>query len=135
MNLLFVDTAGWMACADGAAPEHQRCRQVRDKWLRAGGLLVTTDYVIDETLTLIRLRIGLEAAERWWEQCVQSSRLRREAIDDLRAEKARSLFFRLRDKTLSFTDCTSFVVMRELGVSTVLTLDHHFAQVRFTIVP
>jgi predicted nucleic acid-binding protein len=135
MNLLFVDTAGWMACADSAAAAHLRCRLARDEWLKGGGVLVTTDYVIDETLTLIRLRIGLEAAESWWEQCVQSARLRREAIDDLRADKARSLFFRLRDKTLSFTDCTSFVVMRELGVSSVLTLDHHFAQMRFKIMP
>ena len=63
MRSLFVDTAGWMACADGADPRHARARAARDQALEAGCLLVTTDYVVDETLTLIRMRLGLRAAE------------------------------------------------------------------------
>src|SRR5881396_4089497 len=52
-----------------------------------------------------------------------------------RAEKARSWFFRWKDKDFSFTDCTSFVVMRELGQRRALTTDHHFAQAGFEMVP
>ena len=37
---------------------NMECILTRDKWLRKGNLLITTDYVIDETLTLIRTRIG-----------------------------------------------------------------------------
>jgi predicted nucleic acid-binding protein len=98
---LFVDTAGWMACADGADPAHRAA-------------CVATDYVIDETLTLIRKRLGLGAAEAWWEQVDGSSRLRWEWIGVTRAEKARRVFFRHRDKDYSFTDCTSLVVMQEV---------------------
>lgn len=56
MKALFVDTAGWMACAEGADPVHVRCCAARDGALEAGQMLVTTDFVVDETLTLIRLR-------------------------------------------------------------------------------
>ena len=110
-------------------------RQNRDQWLSEGGILVTTDYVVDETLTTIRFGLGLDAAEAWWQQIEGSTRLRIEPVGEARRERARSLFFGYRDKDFSFTDCCSFVVMRELRIRTVLTLDHHFRQMGFEVVP
>jgi predicted nucleic acid-binding protein len=135
MKFLFVDTAGWMACADEADPFHREAVKARDAWLEAGGGLLTTDYVADETLTLIRLRLGLDAAEAWWRLVDGSSRLRWEFVTLTRADKARAFFFRYRDKDFSFTDCTSFTVMRELRLREALTTDHHFAQAGFTLKP
>lgn len=135
MKLLFVDTAGWMACADGADPAHRNAITARDTWIEEGGLFVTTDYVADETLTLLRLRLGIGAAEAWWQQVDSSSRLRWEYVSAERADKARSLFFRYRDKDFSFTDCTSFAVMRELKLREALTTDRHFIQAGFGIKP
>jgi predicted nucleic acid-binding protein len=135
MRGIFVDTAGWVACADEADPAHKASVAGRDGWLESGGWLVTTDYITDETLTLLRLRLGLQAAEAWWRQVEGSSRLRWEVIDLPRADKARALFFRYRDKDFSFTDCTSFTVMRELKIREVLTTDHHFAQMGFLMKP
>jgi predicted nucleic acid-binding protein len=96
---------------------------------------VTTDYVIDETLTLLRMRLGLRAAERWWKQIEDSSRLRWEWVGIGRAEKARGLFFHFQDKDFSFTDCTSFVVMKELKLKQVLSTDKHFLQMGFHVFP
>jgi uncharacterized protein len=135
MKRLFVDTAGWLACANASDIAHARACMARDAALEQGALLVTTDYVIDETLTLIRKRINLKAAEKWWLQIETSSRLRWEWIDIERTEKARALFFRHRDKDYSFTDCTSFVVMRELKINQAITTDHHFKQIGFQILP
>lgn len=135
MKGLFVDTAGWMACADAADPAHGAACAARDAALEAGRLLVTTDYVVDETLTLIRVRLGIAEAEAWWTQVDGSSRVRHHAIDALRAEKARTVFFNHRDKQYSFTDCTSFVVMKELKLSEALTTDRHFRQMGFHALP
>ena len=132
---LFVDTAGWMAMADAADPAHQASRRERDVCLEGGGILVSTDYVIDETLTLIRVRLGLRAAAEWWAQIDASSRIRWERIDASRAEKARARFFEWTDKDFSLTDCTSFVVMEELGLARALTTDRHFSQAGFETVP
>ena len=76
MKALFVDTAGWLACADEADPFHNRAVAARDGWLESRGLLLTTDYIADETLTLMRMRLGLDAAEAWWHQVEGSARLR-----------------------------------------------------------
>jgi hypothetical protein len=135
MKGLFVDTAGWVACTDTAEPAHERAAAARDRWLEEGGLLVTTDYVADETLTLLRMRLGLDVAEAWWQQVDGSPRLRWEFVSLPRADKARGMFFRYADKEFSFTDCTSFVVMRELKLREALTTDHHFAQAGFITLP
>ena len=132
---LFVDTAGWMMMADGEDPIHAAASAARDTWLKQGGILLTTDFVLDETLTLLRVRLGLDAAERWWEQIDASPRVAWEWIDPERAEKARRWFFRWRDKSFSFTDCTSFVVMKELRIRIALTSDRHFIQAGFESLP
>jgi predicted nucleic acid-binding protein len=135
MKALFVDTSGWMACADGADPAHRRTCAARDAGLEAGQMLVTTDFVVDETLTLIRFRLGLDAADTWWQRLDGSRRVRWERIDSDRFERARDVFLRYRDKDFSFTDCTSFVVMRELRLTQALATDRHFRQMGFHVLP
>ena len=121
--------------ADDADPAYAAARKARDDCLRDGGVLITTDYVIDEALTLIRSRLGLRAARKWWEQIDGSRRVRWEWIDPARADKARTWFFKWADKSFSFTDCTSFVVMDELDLSKALTTDRHFRQAGFETLP
>ena len=124
-----------MACADSADPAFEHAIEARDDNLRRGQTLITTDYVVDETLTLLRMRLGLKAAESWWRQIDGSARLRWEWIDARRAERAREVFFRQDDKEYSFTDCTSMVVMQELKLKRVLTTDRDFARMGFELVP
>lgn len=42
------------------------------------------------------------------------------------------LYARRRDKDWSLTDCISFVVMKQYGITEALTGDHHFEQAGFT---
>jgi uncharacterized protein len=124
-----------MACADGADPAHSACAATRDAALEAGRILITTDVVVEETLTLIRFRLGLGAANMWWQQIDGSARLRWERVENDRFERARSRFFQYRDKDLSFTGCTSIAIMRELKLKTVITTDRHFRRVGFDVLP
>ena len=71
----------------------------------------------------------------WWRQIDDSARLRWEHIDHERFERGQQLFFQYDDKDLSFTDCTSFALMRELKLTTVITTDAHFHQVGFEVLP
>lgn len=48
-----------------------------------------------------------------------------------RAFRGQDFFLHYRDKSYSFTDCTSFVLTKELGLREVLTADHHFRQAGF----
>jgi uncharacterized protein len=135
MNGLFVDTSGWMACADRGDPLHSQACAARDAALEDGLILITTDFVVDETLTLLRVRLGASATERWWKQVDGSARVRWERVSVERFDRARSLFFKYRDKDFSFTDCTSFAVMQELRLARALATDRHFTQMGFRTVP
>ena len=135
MKRLFVDTAGWMAMADSRDPHHKESSLYRDHSLEQGVVLVTSNYVLDETLTLIRMRLGIRSAEKWWEQVLESPRCNVEWITPDRAQKALHFFFHWRDQSFSFTDCTSFVLMREMGIEDVITSDHHFITTGFQIHP
>lgn len=123
-----------MACADRNDPAHAKCVAVRDAKLRAGFVLMATDYVLDETLTLLRLRLGLDAARDWWQRVSQSPRVTFADINaDLR-DRAMDWFFRYEDKDFSFTDCTSFAFMRQEKIREALTTDRHFRQAGFEVV-
>jgi hypothetical protein len=124
-----------MMLADASDPTHKQAVAFRDAWLEGGGALVSTEFVQDETLNLLRTRLGLAAAERWWAQVDGSTRLSWEWIDRDRAEKARRWFFDWDDKDFSFTDCTSFVVMKERRLKVALTSDRHFKHAGFEISP
>lgn len=52
--------------------------------------------------------------------------------DAQRMDKALRLFEQRPDKEWSLCDCTSFVVMQEMGITQALSTDHHFDQAGFT---
>jgi len=135
VKAVFVDTSGWVAVTDGEDGNHVQMCAARNAALEAGQLLVTTDFVVDETLTFLRAKLGVEIAEQWWHAFDRSPRVRWERIEATRFEKAREMFFQYRDKNYSFTDCTSFVVMREAGLTHALTTDRHFRQMGFSVLP
>ncbi len=87
------------------------------------------------TLTLIRVRINIDAASKWWRMVETSPRCTVEWIDSEDAACAMQWFFGWKDQSFSFTDCTSFALMRRLGIQKVLTGDRHFITAGFQTVP
>jgi predicted nucleic acid-binding protein len=95
--------------------------------------IITTDYVVAETITLAYSRFGGSVGESLLGALVATlshSEIRFERIDAQRFDSAIDLRRRYRDKPkISFTDLTSMVVMTELGITDILTADRHFEQV------
>lgn len=98
-------------------------------------LFYTTDYILDETLTLLRTRVDHKAAVEFGRIILSSRVVKVLPIIGERWRKAWRLFVKYEDKNFSFTDCTSFVVMKELRLPAALAFDHHFSQMGFITVP
>jgi uncharacterized protein len=122
---VFVDTGAWFAYFVRRDPDHSAAVA----WMRRNRQpLVTTDYVPDELLTLIKLResyrVAIAAGNALWEQRV--TRMEHVTSDDM--IRAWEVFRQYHDKEWSFTDCTSKVMMERLQISHAFAFDSHFEQ-------
>ena len=126
---IFIDTSAFLALEDESDEHHQEAIRFRERELHAGSYeVVTTSYVLDETLTLIRNRLGIQASIDFSRKIRTSRIVRRISVSSETEEKALDLFERYDDKNFSFTDCVSFVVMQDLGIQDAFTFDNHFVQ-------
>ena len=131
MKPIFVDTGGWFAALARRDQDHAAASDFLRQW--KGGL-VTTDYVLDETLTLIQARIDHATAVAFLDSIERSSTLELVFVAPEDYYKALELFRNRDDKQWSFTDYTSFTVMARLDLSHALAFDDHFHQAGFTLV-
>ncbi len=138
---LFIDTWGWVEIEDAREAKHQEVQKFYREFRRQRGIVYTTDYVIDETISLLFKRLPFNLADQSLtliQSSITSGFVRLERINEERFENAIEFRRKYKDKPrISFTDLTSMVVMRELGITDVLTEDDHFIQVGlgFTKVP
>jgi len=131
---VFLDTSILYALIDRRDAHHPAACSVVGDLVRASRSLVTTDYVIAEATNLANARSGHHVAERILDLIDQSSGIRLEWIGSLRFEATKAFFRRHRDHKYSFTDCTSFVLMKELTLLDALTTDAHFREAGFRVV-
>lgn len=128
---VFVDTSGLYALIDRRDTHHAEARDVVGKLVRSGKRLVVTDQIVAESVNLANARSGHHVAVRVIDLIEQSTGIRLERVHAERFEATKAFFRRHADQGFSFTDCTSFVVMRELRIRAALTTDKHFAAAGF----
>lgn len=130
---VFIDTWGWLALGHRRDALHQEVRAFYEALQKEGSLCYTTDYVLDETITLLFRREVFEEAIRFMEGIFQSAAERRLIIERVTSERFSSawkLRKQFQDKPkISFTDLTSMAIMEEKGIKSVLTEDEDFLQV------
>jgi predicted nucleic acid-binding protein len=125
---VFADTSFFFALVARRDRSHAAARSALEKVTRARRPIVTTDYVIDETLTLTKLRTDPATADALWARIEGSPSVRLEFVGPERFARAVQFFRRHSDHGYSFTDCTSVVMMQDLALTDVLTTDSHFAE-------
>jgi predicted nucleic acid-binding protein len=134
--LIFVDTSAWYAVEVEDDVNHEAaCKFLSEIAMGKRGAAVTTDYVLDETLTLLRSRRTLTSACAFIDKIRKSKSVRVFWIDEDLFERATNIFRKSERKSWSFTDCTSFALMRDLSVSEAFTFDNHFREAGFQLLP
>jgi hypothetical protein len=123
--MVFVDTGAWFAAAVPSDPDHAAA----SRWLAGNAEpLLTTDYVVDETLTLLRARGERTRALLLGEAFFGSRLAEVYKLTDADVASAWDVFRRFGDKDWSFTDCTSKVVIEGRNIPRAFAFDQHFRQ-------
>ena len=78
---VFVDTSAWAAYYDPSDRWHAAARDAIRRSVHARVTFVTTDYVLDETLTLLLMHAGRPAAIQFGESVQQSRNVERVHVD------------------------------------------------------
>jgi len=131
MRAFLYDTWAFIALANRADPHHSLAVEADRRLEAAGYVGVTTDYVLDETLTGLHMAGGAQVSLTFaslLDTRIRSDEVLLTEITATRRERALAVFRRIapQEDRLSFTDCTSFAVMHELGVELAFTADRHF---------
>ena len=129
----FVDTSALLAVIDVDDRNHKRAKKLWSKLISSGEVLICTNYILVETFALVQHRFGMKAVRVLEDDIIPVFTV--EWVDEAIHKAAVSGLLAATRRKLSLVDCTSFEVMRRLGVRKTFVFDPHFKEQGFTCVP
>jgi uncharacterized protein len=137
--MIFVDTGAFCAFADRSDSCHVIAVRQVSAILRERLQLITTNFVVDETYTWMRYRLGNREAAKFLRRLRQSEekepRLEITTVSRALENEATRLLEKLSDQDLSYTDATSLALIHKKGLLRAFTFDRHFLLLPIEIIP
>lgn len=131
--MTFLDTSAILALFDADDPRHPAVDSAWKELILSDESLVSSNYVLVETLALVQRRLGMAAVQAIYRDILPLVEI--EWLDEEVHEKAMSAFLKASRRRLSFVDCSSFEVMRKREITRALAVDGHFGEHGFEQIP
>jgi len=135
---IFVDTSAWIALYHRKDNLHQKAKEVHRELLD-NYCFVTTNFILDETCTGLLYKAGHAVAVDFGERIRNTEAIKIIYITEDIEDRSWGMFKQYSDKKFSFTDCTSFIILKDFISSgdkverKVFTTDNHFRQAGYEI--
>ena len=130
---IFIDTSAHYAVINTRDLDHFRAEQFLKGTTRGSHTLLTTNYIVGETYTLLRRKLGHFMAVGYIEDLPRFCNIVRVEPDD--EERAWQIIKQHDDKDYSYVDATSFAVMERLNLKRAFAFDKHFEQYGYQKLP
>jgi predicted nucleic acid-binding protein len=130
---VFVDTSAFLAVLNPDDVNHQRATATWEDLLRREEQLIVTNYVLLETIALAQRRHGIPFVQNFQLSAVPVLSIH--WVDASIHALGLTALLAANRRQLSLVDCTSFQVMRQLGIDTVFAFDEHFVEQQFVCIP
>ncbi len=132
MNV-FVDSSVFISIWDKDDSNHKIALDKASKLQGDKDILITSNIVVSEVLTVLSMKLGIEKANKFGDYIV-SEKLKVIFIDKDIHDEAFDIFKRRTSKNLSFFDCTSFALIREFRIDKVFSFDKDYKKYKFDLV-
>jgi uncharacterized protein len=125
---VFIDTGLFLALYNVEDAYHKRSLELFKSALNGElGRLYTSDYIIDEALTILVVRTKQhKIAVELGKYLIESPRITRLTVDSDTFAEAWAKFQNVKDSFLSFTDCTSLALAKKHGIKQLMSFDRGF---------
>lgn len=133
MKTIFADTSFLVAYYNIKDENHLVARRFIQNNHKT--IYVITDYIFDEFLTVLLSRRNKSLSIEAGAKILADKNIRRLRINDEIFQKTWEIYRIFKDKQWSFTDCSSYVLMKNLSINEGLSFDEHFSQFGFTTLP
>ena len=133
--MIFVDTSAFLARYIAGDQHHAAATQYWEVLADSDEACITSNFVIDELLTLLVRRTSIAFAADRARLIYSSTALLILRPDESIEVAAVILLSQFAKPDVSFTDCVSFALMRRHGVSDAFTFDSDFTIAGFRIKP
>ncbi|MDO8673144.1 MAG: PIN domain-containing protein [Dehalococcoidia bacterium] len=130
---VFIDTSAFCALINAKDVNHDAASGAWQVLGEQGEMLCTSNYVLVETIAVLTRQLGLEALRDFHIRFVPV--LEVHWIDEPIHRLAMAALLTAGRRQLSLVDCTSFEVMRRLGLETAFVFDPHFGEQGFSCIP
>jgi predicted nucleic acid-binding protein len=124
----FADTFYLLALFNPRDAAHERAVNASKDFQ---GTLITTDWVLTETADALCDAVNRGGCIAFINDLRRSSRVEIEPASRPWFNAGWDLYQQRPDKDWSLTDCISFIVMQQHGITEALTGDHHYEQAGF----
>jgi predicted nucleic acid-binding protein len=125
---VFVDSSAFLSLEDPDEQAHGATTSAFRELVSSGAQLLSTNFVFDESYTLILTRLRRHRAVAWGESVRSSKLIELVRVDQDHEQAAWELILSFEDKDFSYTDATSFAVAQSLEIGEALALDRHFRE-------
>ena len=122
---VFIDTGAFCALAIPKDQHNTTAKTIYKQIHNDKATICTSDYVLDETYTLLKTRSSHTTAVKFMSQMDKCNITILRVTEDIE-ESAKSIFRKFDDKRLSYTDCISFALINHFGIEVVFAFDEHF---------
>lgn len=130
---VFADTSGILAAMNVADEHHLLAIQSWQRFQVERITLLTSNYVVVETIMLLGRRLGTQAVRDFITSILPLIEVH--WIDQATHARAVAALLAAGQRRLSLVDCVSFEVMRDLGITDAFTFDSDFQRQGFRTIP
>ena len=130
---IFIDTAAFLAVLNANDRFHRLARKTWGEIISSDSVLFSSNYVILEMTALLQHRFGIEALRLFESDVLPVVEIA--WVDETIHKRGMSVLLAANRRNLSLVDCTSFEIMRQIGLDQVFTFDPHFGEQGFKAIP